>query len=181
MRRPRACSRTSTCSAVKHEVMPEWTSVHLQRPRLTWKATSTTSPRTIDAALRPGERSRDVVRRERDRFRPPEPRQGAAARKRRRSATCRDAADPRRASRRAFAVVVGRPARRRDGRRDAVAVVARCVTAAGRRSAPAAADDGRVDARPLRTTLPPSEAIVDRILDAAAGLDLVGIYAAGPV
>jgi len=31
------------------------------------------------------------------------------------------------------------------------------------------------------TTLPPSEAIVDRILDAAAGLDLVGLVAAGPV
>ena len=29
--------------------------------------------------------------------------------------------------------------------------------------------------------LPPSEGVIDEVLDAASGLDLVGIYAAGPV
>ena len=71
-----------------------------------------------------------------------------------------------------------RTARRsRRGRR-----TARGAAGPRRRSAPAAAATRVESTQRARTgALPPAEAVVDEVLAAADGLDLVGIYAAGPV
>ena len=71
----------------------------------------------------------------------------------------------------------GRPRGARRRRRPA-----RRAARTRRRSAAAAAARRAVEPRPCAAaSLPPSEAVIDEVLAAAAGLDLVGIYAAGPV
>ena len=135
----------------------------------------------LQNALGAGERYTASFDAEADRLRADEPRQGAAAGQRR-AALPDDPPDRRHAARGTHAVADRRPRRGRPrGRATPSAACAPCCPNSPTTRCCCFRRPCSRAARVRAASLPPSEAVIDEILASAAGLDLVGIYAAGPV